>query len=208
MASEREIDQLIERVARVTNGFGDIRLAADEVASSRSAADSITVAHRLFGSDVHQARILATFIFGRFAAQDADCLAFLRWSVSRDADWRVQEILAQAFDYVCQTVGYEPALPLIEDWLADGHPNVRRAVSEGLRIWTTRPYFKEHPEVAVELLSRRKADDSEYVRKSVGNAIRDISRKHASLVRAETDQWDTSDKRVAQTHKLASKFLE
>ena len=51
-------------------------------------------------------------------------------------------------------------------------------------------------------------DESEYVRKSVGNALRDISRKHKDLVRAEVEKWDTSDKHIKQTCKLASKFLE
>ena len=50
-------------------------------------------------------------------------------------------------------------------------------------------------------------DESEYVRKSVGNALRDISRKHKDLIRAEVEKWDTSDKHIKQTYKLASKFL-
>jgi 3-methyladenine DNA glycosylase AlkC len=54
---------------------------------------------------------------------------------------------------------------------------VRRAAAEGPRIWTTRACFKDHPEVAVSLLSALKDDESEYVRKSVGNALRDISGK-------------------------------
>ena len=91
--------------------------------------------------------------------------------------------------------------------LADTNSNVRGAVTEGLRIWTGRPYFREHPEVAIRLLSRLKDDDSEYVRKSVGNALHDISRKHRELVRAELRRWDVSQKNVEQTYKLASKFL-
>lgn len=37
--------------------------------------------------------------------------------------------------------------------------------------------------------------------------MRDIRRKHKALVRAELQEWDVSRKGVAQTHKLASKFL-
>lgn len=47
---------------------------------------------------------------------------------------------------------------------------------------TSRPYFKDNPNVAIELLSTRKEDESEYVRKSVGNALRDISKKYPELV--------------------------
>jgi 3-methyladenine DNA glycosylase AlkC len=82
------------------------------------------------------------------------------------------------------------------------------AVTEGLRIWTGRPYFQNHPEVAIHMLSRMRDDASEYVLKSVGNALRDISRKPIELVRIELQQWDTSNKRVAQTYKLASRFLQ
>ena len=102
--------------------------------------------------------------------------------MSQDNDWRVQEILAKAFDRFCADIGYEKALPVIKEWLADSNPNVRRAVTEGLRIWTGRSYFREHPEVAIQLLSQFRNDESEYVRKSVGNALRDISKKHMDLV--------------------------
>ena len=87
-------------------------------------------------------------------------------------------------------------------------PNVRRAATEGLRIWTGRPYFIDHPQVAIQLLSQLRNDESEYVRKSVGNALRDISRKHKELVKIELQGWDISDKRIKQTHKLAGKFLQ
>lgn len=69
-------------------------------------------------------------------------------------------------------------------------------------------YFRERPEHAIRLLSRMRADESEYVRKSAGNALRDISRKHADLIRAELGAWDLSDGRVRQTHQLAGRFLK
>jgi 3-methyladenine DNA glycosylase AlkC len=141
------------------------------------------------------------------AAQRAPALRLLRVKVSHDPAWQVQEILAMAFDRYCHDCGYEAALPLIDDWLADRNPNSRRAVSEGLRIWTARPYFKDHPAEAIERLSALKADDSDYVRRSAGNALRDISRKHKDLVAGTLADWDLSDTRIRQTHQLASKFL-
>jgi len=92
--------------------------------------------------------------------------------------------------------------------LADSSPNVRRAVTEGLRIWTGRPYFREHPKVAIQLLSQFRYDESEYVRKSVGNALRDISKKYKELVKDELSTWDITNRGVKQTYKLASKFLQ
>ncbi len=128
--------------------------------------------------------------------------------MSRDPDWRVQEILAKAFDQYCADLGYESALPTIRQWLGNPSPNVRRAVTEGLRIWTGRPFFSNHPQEAIRMLSGLRADPSEYVRRSVGNALRDISKKHKERVAAELKSWDTSESRVLQTYKLASKFLK
>ena len=127
--------------------------------------------------------------------------------VSRDENWRVQEMLAKSFDFICKERGYERVLPLIAEWLADGHPNVVRAVTEGLRIWTSRPYFKEHPLEAVVFLSKHKADSSEYVRKSVGNALRDISKKFPQLVLDELASWDQDGPKVCYTYRLAVKHL-
>jgi 3-methyladenine DNA glycosylase AlkC len=108
----------------------------------------------------------------------------------------------------CADVGYEQALSVIKEWLADSSPNVRRAVTEGLRIWTSRHYFDKHPEIAIQLLNQLRNDTSGYVRKSVGNALRDISKKHKELVKTELQHWDISDKRIQQTYKLASRFLQ
>ncbi|MBN1833078.1 MAG: DNA alkylation repair protein [Deltaproteobacteria bacterium] len=161
----------------------------------------------LHASEIYQDRSLATFVLGRLAANSTESFEFLKQRVSQDSDWRVQEILAKAFDRYCADVGYEQALPIIREWLADSSPNVRRAVSEGLRIWTGRPYLREHPELAIQILSQLRDDKSEYVRKSVGNALRDISKKYKALVRVELQHWDISKKSIKQTYRLASKFL-
>lgn len=201
------IEYLIQRVQKTQHGFRDIQKAAEEVFASRDKSETLSLAKELFASEIPQGRMLATFLFGKLATKSKESFTFLRKRISLDKDWRVQEILAQAFDQYCENIGYEKSLPVIESWLADTNPNVRRAVTEGLRIWTTRNYFREHPQVAIQLLSQLRADESEYVRKSVGNALRDISRKHKELIRAELENWDTSEKQVLQTYKLASKFL-
>ena len=152
--------------------------------------------------------MLATTILGRLATTNNDALRFLKEQVSTDENWRVQEMLAKAFDEICKHSGYEASLPLIEEWINDGNPNVIRAVTEGLRIWTSRPFFKENPAVAIALISKHKAHESEYLRKSVGNALRDISKKHAELVQSEVQTWDLSNSKVLFTYKLATKLLK
>jgi HEAT repeat protein len=201
------LQPIIARVQTVQQGFGPIKAEAQAIVESNLAAESLAIAKELLQSPVHQARMLATFILGMISHQSPEAFALMLETVSHDPDWRVQEILAQAFDLYCANTGYEISLPVIQQWLQHTNPNVRRAASEGLRIWTARPYFRNNPHVAVALLSPLRADPSEYVRKSVGNALRDISRKHPDLVRGELSTWDLSDKHIAFTHKLASRFL-
>ena len=201
------VSQLTQAVRHVQHGFKEMRTEADKILLAKPALESLSIAERLLESEYHQVRMVAVFVLGGLAADSRRALKALRTRVAVDPDWRVQEILAQAFDRFCADTGYEATLPTIEDWLADSNPNVRRAVSEGLRIWTSRDYFRQHPAKAIALLSSLRGDESEYVRKSVGNALRDISRKHVALVRAELNTWDTDDARVAQTHQLAARFL-
>ena len=164
------------------------------------------VAFLAYRSEVYQVRMYAVFLLGHLS-QEPDVLSFLRDDVSADSNWRVQEVLAKAFDDFCAVRGYEAALPVIDEWLSDPRPNVRRAVTEGLRIWTRRPYFRDHPGDAIARLSKLRSDASEYVRKSVGNALRDISKKHPELVAAELRTWSLETTEVAQVYRLASTLI-
>ncbi|MEZ7768939.1 HEAT repeat domain-containing protein [Pauljensenia sp. 20925_1_25] len=164
------------------------------------------VAFLAYRSEAYQVRMYAVFLLGHLS-QESDVLSFLRDDVSADSNWRVQEVLAKAFDDFCAVRGYEAALPVIDEWLSDSRPNVRRAVTEGLRIWTSRPYFRDHPGDAIARLSKLRSDASEYVRKSVGNALRDISKKHPELVAAELRTWSLETTEVAQVYRLASTLI-
>lgn len=164
------------------------------------------VAFLAYRSEVYQVRMYAVFLLGHLS-QESDVLSFLRDDVSADSNWRVQEVLAKAFDDFCAVRGYEAALPVIDEWLSNPRPNVRRAVTEGLRIWTRRPYFRDHPGDAIARLSKLRSDASEYVRKSVGNTLRDISKKHPELVAAELRTWSLETTEVAQVYRLASTLI-
>ena len=114
-----------------------------------------------FKSNVYQVRMFSVFLFGYLSEQD-DILAFMRDEVSKDDNWRVQEVLAKAFDDFCKKIGYEKALPVIDEWLKNNNPNTRRAVTEGLRIWTSRPYFKENSFSKLKIYSFMQFYPSEY----------------------------------------------
>lgn len=184
-----------------------VKSEAEKFQSSHSSSECHTMGITLYQSDNFQIQEIGIFLLGYAAHEIPESLDFLRNTVSKHQNWKVQEILAVAFDNHCKSIGYENAVPLITDWLSDANPNVRRAASEGLRVWTSRPYFKDHPSVAIRLLSDRKTDSSEYVRKSIGNALKDISKKHPELVFDEIHKWDVSSKEIKQVYNLAAKFL-
>ena len=164
------------------------------------------LAFSAFKSDVYQVRMYSVFLFG-YLSEDSDILTYMKDEVSKDSNWRVQEVLAKAFDEFCKKIGYDKSLPVIDEWLDSNNRNTRRAVVEGLRIWTSRPYFKENPNEAIKRIANLKDDSSEYVRKSVGNALRDISKKFPDLIKIELENWKLEGKEINQVYKLASKFI-
>ena len=159
-----------------------------------------------YESKVYQVRMYGVFLFG-YLSDDNDILTFMRDEVSKDDNWRVQEVLAKAFDEYCKNKGYENSISVVDEWLSSDNPNTRRAVIEGLRIWTSRPYFKDNPQEAIKRIAPLKEDASEYVRKSVGNALRDISRKFPELIKEELKTWNLETKEIKQVYKLASRFV-
>lgn len=191
----------------IENGFKEEEKRALADYQSNDNAYTKELAFLAFKSNVYQVRMYGVFLFGYLSEQD-DILAFMRDEVSKDDNWRVQEVLAKAFDEFCKKIGYEKALPIIDEWLQNSNPNVRRAVTEGLRIWTSRPYFKDNPCEAVRRIAALKEDSSEYVRKSVGNALRDISKKFPELIKIELDSWKLESNEIKQVYKLASKLIK
>ncbi len=204
---EKEVAKLTQKIQKITNGFLDIQEEARQFALNHSIPECFIISKTLLSSEIYQPRSLGTFILGFIACESNGSLNFLKNTVSKDKDWRVQEILAKAFDRYCSDTGYKEALPVIKDWLKNKNPNVRRAVTEGLRIWTGREYFKDNPVIAIKMLSKLKNDESEYVRKSVGNALKDISKKHKNLVKDEIGNWDLEDEKIKYTYRFASKYL-
>ena len=159
-----------------------------------------------YESKVYQVRMYSVFLFG-YLSDDSAILTFMRDEVSKDDNWRVQEVLAKAFDEYCKNKGYENSIPVVDEWLSSDNPNTRRAVTEGLRIWTSRPYFKDNPQEAIKRIAPLKEDASEYVRKSVGNALRDMSRKFPELISEELKTWNLETREIKQVYKLASRFV-
>ena len=200
------IRRLETEFSLIENGFKEEERRALVDYKSNDTEYIKELAFLAYKSHIYQVRMYGVFLFG-YLSDQKDILVFMRDEVSEDDNWRVQEVLAKAFDEFCRKTGYEKALPIIDEWLDNHNPNTRRAVTEGLRIWTSRPYFKDNPNEAIRRIAALKEDTSEYVRKSVGNALRDISKKFPELIRAELNNWKLDSKEINQVYKLASKFI-
>lgn len=200
------IKSLEKEFSLIKNGFKKEERRALADYKSNGTEYIKKLAFLAYESDIYQVRMYGVFLFG-FLSEQKDILVFMRDEVSKDDNWRVQEVLAKAFDEFYHKTGYEKVLPIIDEWLENSNPNTRRAVIEGLRIWTSRPYFKDKPNEAIRRIVLLKEDSSEYVRKSVGNALRDISKKFPELIKAELNNWVLESKEINQVYKLASKFI-
>jgi 3-methyladenine DNA glycosylase AlkC len=170
--------------------WSDIRREAQEYVG-QVGPEAFDFAVRCYRDAAWEVRAFAVQMLGSLAAKDERALAFLFEKCGDDPAWQVNEALAMAFDDYCAAAGYEQALPVMRDWLRSESPNVRRAVSEGLRPWTAskRRFFARDPQAAIGMLGMLKDDESRYVQESVGNALRDISRKHFELVLAALRAW-------------------
>ncbi len=168
----------------------------------------ITLAKKAQSSNCYEVRFFGVLLLGLESPDNKNCLQYMQKECSKDSDWRVQEALAMAFDMYCSGTGYENCIDLINQWMRDKNENVRRAVSEGPRIWTSRMPFKEKPELAIELLGNLKSDNSLYVKKSAANALSDISKKYPDLVLSYFSDWaKQADQNAKWVIKNASRHL-
>ena len=200
------IKNLEQEFSLIKSGFKEEEKRALDDYNSNDKKYVKRLAFLSYESKVYQVRMYSVFLFG-YLSDDSEILTFMRDEVSKDDNWRVQEVLAKAIDEYCKNKGYENAIPVIDEWLRSDNPNTRRAVTEGLRIWTSRPYFRENPQEAIKRLAVLKEDASEYVRKSVGNVLRDTSRKFPEMISEELKTWKLETKEIEQVYKLASRFV-
>ncbi len=198
------MNQMIQKIKKIERGFLHIIEAGDIILSDKTQNHFILAKNFLCDSS-YQVRMLGTYLLGQLSPYDPQALTVLKINVGKDKNWRVQEMLAKAFDHYCKINGYKRSLQTIEEWLSDKNPNIKRAVIEGLRIWTSRPYFKENPMLSIKLISEHKNNESEYLRKSVGNSLRDIKKKNQKLIEEELSNWNLHDPKIEYVKKLVEK---
>lgn len=90
-------------------------------------------------------------------------------------------------------VEYPQTMTRLRQWAGDSHEHVRRLVSEGTRPrlpWAQRlPGFIADPGPVIDLLEALKDDPSQYVLRSVGNNLNDISKDHPGLAVDVARAW-------------------
>jgi 3-methyladenine DNA glycosylase AlkC len=185
--------------------YGLAQKEAEKIYNENSLEKSWEIAMECYNCEPHYIQMLGVYILGLIGNKKS--LTFLKNTVSKNPSWQIQEFLAMAFDNYCKKNGYKNSLKIINEWLNNKNENIRRAVIEGLRIWTKRPYFEDNPGETIKLLSKFKTDASEYVRKSVGNSLKDISKTYPELIKNELCKWKLETKEINQVYKLANKIM-
>lgn len=119
--------EIIAHIKTIEHGFKHIIEAGDSILEDQT-QDHFALSVKFLEDESYQVRMLATYMLGQLSTIYPEALKLLETIGAEDPNWRVQEMLAKAFDHYCNIIGYEQSLPKINLWLADPNPNVKRAV--------------------------------------------------------------------------------
>ena len=93
-------------------------------------------------------------------------------------------------------------LRLLEPWVRDADPNIRRYAVESARprgVWTAHiEELKNDPSLGLTLLEPVRSDSSRYVQRAVGNWLNDASKSRPEWVRSVCARW-TSESPTKET---------
>lgn len=90
-----------------------VRAEAEKYYKTHTLEECYNMGLGLYQSDNFQIQEVGIFLLGYSAHEYENALSFLKDKVSQHKSWKMQEILAMAFDNHCKIIGYEKALPLI-----------------------------------------------------------------------------------------------
>lgn len=96
----------------------------------------------------------------------------------------------------------ESGLRLLEPWVVDADPNIRRCAVEATRprgVWTAHiESLKQDPQPGLALLEPVRSDPSRYVQRAVANWLNDASKSRPDWARAVCARW-TEESRTKET---------
>ena len=100
------IKSLEQEFSLIKSGFKEEEKRALDDYKSNDKVYVKRLAFLSYESKVYQVRMYGVFLFG-YLSDDSDILTFMRDEVSKDDNWRVQEVLAKAIDEYCKNKGYK-----------------------------------------------------------------------------------------------------
>ena len=192
----RDVGVDVAHVSRAADGVADKPLMARTRAIARAfvdaAADEGAVIDALAVHRVALAREWAAYAVGSLPSLElGERLTLLR-PLAKDESLNLREAAWMGFRaHVAAEL--DLGLRLLERWVLDPDPNVRRCAVEGTRprgVWSRHiPELRREPERAAHLLEPVRSDGSDYVRRSVGNWINDASKDRPDWAVALTSRW-------------------
>ncbi len=126
----------------------------------------------------------------------------LSWA--SDTNWEIREC---AVEPIIQCIRYYPDATLLKlhNWVNDPNEYIRRLVAESLRPRSGIKWLRDfhHNGDVLRILSSLRYDPSEYVRKSVGNNLKDLTKYMPETIFKLADQW-LKDSKITVIPTLAS----
>lgn len=170
------------------------RLTQDRLAERVAEADEPReLLHRLAASEEARLRFHVPGVLARHYAEQPDAALQELRSLAEDEDLLVAEAV-QAFGVRPQAEALGPeVVRLLQDWVADPSPFVRRAAIEAVRprgVWVKHlSWSVDAPAYLGPLLEQLRGDSSRFVANAVGNALNDIAKKKPELVLEIVSRW-------------------
>src|SRR5450432_3981591 len=101
--------EIIDKLKQTEHGFKHVIGTGDKLLKDKS-RNHFNIAIELLTDESYQARMLATYLLGQLSVNNKKAFKIL-YTIGKDENWRVQEMLAKAFDHYCRTIGYKNSLP-------------------------------------------------------------------------------------------------
>jgi 3-methyladenine DNA glycosylase AlkC len=151
------------------------------------------VIRALIESSDEKVNAVAVSVISALYKDDLDSsLAWLKQTAALSGTWP-REHSCVMLHHLFIREGVKTVLPKVSSWLLDSHEGVRRVVTEGIRPRLMMvPHIEElkkDPSVLRSVFEPLLDDPSEYVRKSVGNCMNDVSKDHPEMLLDWLEEW-------------------
>jgi 3-methyladenine DNA glycosylase AlkC len=183
------------------------QLAFDLAETRNNGASLITA---LSKSPVEKIRALAAFVVPLIFPNDLKRqLEWLRFTGALEGTWPREASATILHNLVIQH-GVAAVLPMVQEWIRDGDPAVRRVVTEAFRprgvMLAHINELKQDPAPLKKILAPLLDDESDYVQKSVANNLNDVSKDNPEIILDWTKEWNTPDA-TKQRHWILARAL-